>query len=480
MTEVKQNSKTKNRDNASLWRSWIGISSVIIGTIMIGTFIYRKQKQYRLIHFYKNDRRFIQIAKRISDKPRIKVMSYNILADGPRYALSEQYNYTDIKYRLWEYRFPRIMAQIKAYNPDVICFQELTFDNCNQHINKSMKYCGYEWFLSVGQNGRIGNGIYYKSEKFELIHQKKVNLGKSSKKAIYDEYFGHKKSEFRKQIKQLSQSLVVMHFRIKNSEREIICCGSHFYWNPDEPHIKVAQCIIMYEELWNIIENEWKLDEFIPVCMLLDANSVPKINDDQQSGVYQLMNDWHLDKTHPHHPYSFIKNQVTKKLDNLDIKLDMDNIDLDEYPFIKEYIYIQNIKDYEFDDGWKSSYGVSFTNEPIFTNRTPTFSNCIDYIMINDGFRTISYLEMPYQRKCFSHIINLHVFNDPTILLSDNNTNTNSQTSTENDASNMIKYAHNFDYLPNPIYPSDHLCLVSELELMPTKQEQDKLITHLQ
>ena len=48
------------------------------------------------------------------------------LADGPHYALSYRHQYCSIRDRLWEARYPRILAEIDGYDADVLCLQETT------------------------------------------------------------------------------------------------------------------------------------------------------------------------------------------------------------------------------------------------------------------------------------------------------------------------------------------------------------------
>eukprot|EP01084_Bolivina_argentea_P006141 11621_1 len=111
---------------------------------------YKSTDIQQLTKYYKSLRLFKPIKEmdKLSNKSMFRVMQYNILADGPLYALSKYVNYTPIKYREWSYRWPRILSQIFAYSPDIIFMQETTFDTFNNDIKPTLLYYNYNGLIA--------------------------------------------------------------------------------------------------------------------------------------------------------------------------------------------------------------------------------------------------------------------------------------------------------------------------------------------
>ena len=56
---------------------------------------------------------------------RIKVLTWNVLGDGPRFALSQKHTQYCLEQQLqWNIRGPKIVKFIRQFNPDVCCLQE--------------------------------------------------------------------------------------------------------------------------------------------------------------------------------------------------------------------------------------------------------------------------------------------------------------------------------------------------------------------
>ena len=57
------------------------------------------------------------------DADAINIVSYNVL--GPKQALTDKHAYSHFKWRKWPYRRERIFEELRGYNADVICLQEV-------------------------------------------------------------------------------------------------------------------------------------------------------------------------------------------------------------------------------------------------------------------------------------------------------------------------------------------------------------------
>eukprot|EP01083_Nonionella_stella_P204307 744891_1 len=86
----------------------------------------------------------------------VRVMSYNILADGDCYALGKWYDYCAIgkdgdplAFSKWSYRGPRILAQIQCYSPDILCLQETTHHTFTTYLEPQLFALGYRGIHGV-------------------------------------------------------------------------------------------------------------------------------------------------------------------------------------------------------------------------------------------------------------------------------------------------------------------------------------------
>jgi CCR4-NOT transcription complex subunit 6 len=69
-----------------------------------------------------------------------RILSWNTLA--PMFAPAEKYKYSDPACLPWSYREPRILARLKAWNPDIICLQEMQLDLWDDFLAQMEGYHG--------------------------------------------------------------------------------------------------------------------------------------------------------------------------------------------------------------------------------------------------------------------------------------------------------------------------------------------------
>jgi mRNA deadenylase 3'-5' endonuclease subunit Ccr4 len=69
-----------------------------------------------------------------------RILSWNLLA--PMFAPAEKYKYSDPDCLPWSYREPRILDRLKAWNPDIICLQEMQLDLWDDFLAQMEGYQG--------------------------------------------------------------------------------------------------------------------------------------------------------------------------------------------------------------------------------------------------------------------------------------------------------------------------------------------------
>merc|ERR1719203_315257 len=138
----------------------------------------------------------------------VRVMSYNILADGDGYALAKSMDYgkrskdndDPLAFRKWSYRGPRILAQILLYKPDIICLQETTNKTFFEYLEPELAkagYCGVHGMRDLtavkhGDLSRMTDAMFYNKHKFNLMDLQIIGINKAAKekRSEYQIHFG--------------------------------------------------------------------------------------------------------------------------------------------------------------------------------------------------------------------------------------------------------------------------------------------------
>ena len=110
-------------------------------------------------------------------RPRFRVMAYNILADA--YATAERYNYCPTWALAWSYRKSKILKEIVDAKPDLVCLQELETGEYQDFFQEAMAKHGFSgifkprsraYTAGVNTHKVDGCAIFYRNSKLAL-HQ---------------------------------------------------------------------------------------------------------------------------------------------------------------------------------------------------------------------------------------------------------------------------------------------------------------------
>lgn len=121
-----------------------------------------------------------------------KVVDYNILAQC--YATKQMYPYTPIWALQWEYRKHRILAELVSYNADIICLQEVQSSAFEEFFHPSLSAVGYEGLYkrktreNPGEdvNGIDGCAIFYRADRFTMVEQYGIEYNEAARQQTMD------------------------------------------------------------------------------------------------------------------------------------------------------------------------------------------------------------------------------------------------------------------------------------------------------
>ena len=218
----------------------------------------KSRSEQELIEFYKKDRRFISVPLKEEEEEKkqsskvdheqciVRVMTYNILGDGKRYALGMWHKYCPIVYRYWKYRFPLILSQLKAYDPDIVCIQEATPSSWKKKMKKPLNDIGYTGIHAVRDNHDAQHSglahsevIIWKQHKYRLIKHKILRFSIFTDPEVqnthtydtcYDDLLGQDCSMFRSFLRGCQDVAVILHLQCNQTKKEFIVLSTHFHW----------------------------------------------------------------------------------------------------------------------------------------------------------------------------------------------------------------------------------------------------------
>jgi hypothetical protein len=294
------------------------------------------------------------------------------------------------------------------------------------------------------------------------------------------------------------------------SGKDVILFTTHLHYHPANPEVKAFQCFLGCREMARFARDQLfpgtELDainwDSVPLVIAGDLNSTPcKLYTDQYdpilpksglvSGVYELLTNGRLSARHSHHPSSFIpkveyingvrnltvqventlEENGEKKLSRSDSQSSLNSSVSSVASDISDSILPSFILPFRF----SSTYGTLYGHEPVFTTKTDKFQGCIDYIFVNSGaIRVRSVLDLPFDeidRLNENDLENRAKMEAESVYYPGYPHLSRESSKIRNSAGKgTMGSAGEFPPIPSQDYPSDHLMLACELEIIPIKE----------
>lgn len=188
------------------------------------------------------------------------VMSYNILSQDLLEDNSHLYRHCRRPVLHWSFRFPNILKEIKHFDADVLCLQEVQEDHYGAEIRPSLESLGYhcEYKMRTGRKPD-GCAICFKHSKFALLSVNPVEF-------------------YRRDVPLLDRDnvglVLLLQPKIPSAASPVICvANTHLLYNPRRGDIKLTQLAMLLAEISSVAHQ--KDGSFCPIVMCGDFNSVP-------------------------------------------------------------------------------------------------------------------------------------------------------------------------------------------------------------
>jgi CCR4-NOT transcription complex subunit 6 len=225
--------------------------------------------------------------------PRFSILQYNVLIT--QIDVVPQYYYCPEYAQNWDYRGPNLVREMRGYNPDIICMQEV---DKFEHFNSSFAQDGYAGIYQPRPYKHLdGLAFFYKKDKFKLIKTHVINYNKIHMPTKDPSaYFLENRFGFINRGKSKYETnniaLVCEMETIEPTPRRLFVATTHIYWNPKMPELKVLQSYTLLKELEKILQVGEKGKTMPPLVITGDFNAMPS------SGMYQLYATRKLPHTH--------------------------------------------------------------------------------------------------------------------------------------------------------------------------------------
>lgn len=351
---------------------------------------------------------------------KFRLATYNILSDN--FLRDGKYSYCPSELRYMSSRHQRIIDEIRAMQPHVVCFQEVDYEHYTSRLCSSMKKLGYEGVLLHRQDD-YGLATFWDTSVFQVVAQKQAalhHLAETHLKA--SELNAVETEDIRNAIDRPEAVLLVrLTTSHNNNKTDLVVANVHVTWSMLKyPALQALQASLAVNELAQFAQSTSSSDSSsqrsVSDCALVicgDFNSPP------DTLPYQLLSRAHLDDV---------------ILDTLRRTCRYD--DQVEKLLVYELVDVLPRAAFAIKTRISSAYKTVLGEEPAVTNcddcggleGVTVHQLCLDYIWYcRDSLRVTGVLETPPVESITRH------------------------------------YA-----LPSELFPSDHIPLLAEFQFTPT------------
>ncbi|KAM7395948.1 hypothetical protein PAMA_007292 [Pampus argenteus] len=191
------------------------------------------------------------------------VLSYNILSQELLQDNAYLYRHCHPGVLRWDYRLPNLLAEIRHYDADILCLQEVQEDHYENQIKPALQELGYqcEYKKRTGKKPD-GCAVVYKTSRLSLLSSNPVEFFRPGDPLLDRDNVG----------------LVVL-LRPNDTAGQLdpsafICvANTHLLYNPRRGDIKLAQLAILLAEIGRL--SRLPNGSSNPVVLCGDFNSTP-------------------------------------------------------------------------------------------------------------------------------------------------------------------------------------------------------------
>ena len=394
-----------------------------------------------------------------------KLITWNILADGPGLALSSKHDYCPLDLREWPKRVQRILAALTSFNADLVCLQECSAAAFDEDLRPGLGgdalppnalappptdadgLAGFHWsaFLPTeAQRERAltsatGLAIFVRPSVWEPVAAKAVLFS-----SLVDD--ARHSGRLREKLRSQGDGALLLLVRCRASGERLLLVNTHLFWDPHWPHVKACQAELCCSAARAfLLEHAGAPPPGAPppaLALCGDFNSVPHLQpaflpeaqrallpaagarsaEWAHSAVYALLATGEAPAHHPEHPDSFGSADPPPPPPPPGADADATK------PRKRAKHERRLLGPLRHELGLRDAYAGALAPGPLpLTTRADDFAGTLDYIWLDERARVRQVLQMPYP----------------------------------------LERPEELGQIPDALWPSDHLPLGVQLQLQP-------------
>jgi mRNA deadenylase 3'-5' endonuclease subunit Ccr4 len=332
-------------------------------------------------------KRLLGLRNKPASPSGFKVLHYNILSD--HLALPQLYHYCPPWALSWEYRRKLILQEIRQYDADIVCLQEVQGPHWKA-LEDDMAALGYQgkfYGKTRGTTFADGCATLYKRNKFVFRALHEISLDDLAR-----DYLAVKNLHDERQYRRLLRGNVCVVVELEQIHpvsagppRKLCVANTHIFWDPTCPDVKLLQT-------WQLLSQLAYRFSQAPLIICGDLNSKP------DSSVYEFLTSGSVKGRYP---------------------------ELD--PSIPRFSHMPNAGEirhpFHLSSAYAHVYGQCYPTaahtpaEPLYTNYTAEFKGTLDYVFysakhlvctevlqLEDEETLAEYVALPSPKRPSDHI----------------------------------------------------------------------------
>ncbi|XP_027839642.2 protein angel homolog 2 isoform X2 [Aphis gossypii] len=362
------------------------------------------------------------------------LLSYNVLAQELLEKNAFLYDWSDVRVLEWNYRRQLLLNEIKRFNADIICFQEVQESHLSWFFKK-LSDLGYNGVYKKRTHVHSdGCAIYYKNDKFTLKEKVTVEYNQPGVNVLDRDNVG----------------IVLRLSPRQYDEENIIVSTTHILYNKKRHDIKLAQVHLLLAEIERVSYKgvgDRNIPEYYPIILTGDFNLEPN------TAVYDFLINGALYYSNLQKPTLWSQNNQSGRSD-MGNELIPKSLGITEYSQHSDILELRkkNNNKRQINDGLYSKlYHSERKNDQLLSSSLPEFKSGTGNVYHNLKFSSV-----------YNNNISCSTYHDRwTIVDYIFYTNKNLKLRTLMKLPNVAE-CQPIVAMPNKVSPSDHLPLFAK------------------
>lgn len=187
--------------------------------------------------------------------PAFRMVTYNILYDDfctSKFSKQKIYPFATNEVLDIERRQVRLLQELLAYHPDLVCLQECGQKVFERFLLPAMEACGYGGhYANKSGSVREGCGFLYRRERFALMGTTTINLNWETLERQHPKLAAEVAMhvELKEALSNITAIGATLLLREVNTNKELVLANTHLFYHANACHIRILQTYILLHHL---------------------------------------------------------------------------------------------------------------------------------------------------------------------------------------------------------------------------------------